>query len=133
MIDQAIIGAMVGGVGPLVVDFAKSLLQRFMPVDAYKPTNIAEWVEMQRIELEKFKAMQDSGADTGIPIVNAVIRLQRPLYAFIALGIFGYQELFMLAGATPTTATLTSAVVFWLFGEKIQIRTRAAMVGEGAK
>lgn len=108
----------LAGLGPVAVDLVKSVIGRFFPSDGYKPANIAEWLQIQQIELEKFKAMQDTGTDTGVPWANVLLRLQKPAYASLVLLIWAYQEWAFPAGANDNVITFAQAIGFWLFGEK---------------
>lgn len=104
--------------GPLAVELGKGLIQRFVAPDSFKPTSVAEWLQMRTSDLEMFKAMQDTGAGTSFPWVEAVVKLQRPFVAALALGTWALQELTMPGGATPACANFASAVGFYLFGDR---------------
>jgi hypothetical protein len=112
--------------GPLAIDLVKSFIGRAFPVDSYKPTSIAEWLQMQQLDLDRFKAMQDSGQDTGVPWANVLIRLQKPAYASLALLVWAYQETFLPGGATPSVITFAQAIGFWLFGDRSLFTGKAA-------
>lgn len=104
---------------PLVVDLGKSLIGRFINTDGYKPANVGEWLQMRASDVDLFKAMNDAGgAGTSYPWVEAVVRLQRPLVAAVALGTWCMQEMTLPGGATPATANFAAAVGFYLFGDR---------------
>jgi hypothetical protein len=108
----------LAALGPVAIDLVKSVIGRVFPVDSYKPANIAEWLQMQQIDLDRFKAMQDSGIDTGVPWANVVLRLQKPVYASLVLVVWAYQEATMPTGATPAVVNFAQAIGFWLFGDR---------------
>ena len=115
----------LAGLGPVAVDLVKSLIGRFLPTQEYKPASIAEWVQMQQLELEKFKAMQDSGGDTGVPWANVLLRLQKPAYASLIVLVWAYQEYALPGGANDSVVQFAQAIGFWLFGERVVMKARA--------
>lgn len=113
----------LAGLGPVAIDLVKSLIGRFLPSTEYKPTSIAEWMQMQQLELDRFKAMQDPGADTGVPWANVLIRLQKPAYASLIVLVWAYQEAVLPGGANDSVVQFAQAIGFWLFGERVLIRS----------
>ena len=107
---------------PALVDAAKAAINRFITPDTFKPANMAEVIQLQTLELEKFKAMNDaSGADAW---VQNIIKLQRPVIAAVALTVWAYSEI----THTPNTdaQTLAQCVFFYLFGERTMLKTGRA-------
>lgn len=104
--------------GPLVVDLGKSLIGRFINADGFKPATIGDWLAMRNSDVTMMQAMNNTGGGDSYPWVEAVVRLQRPFVAALALGIWGVQELTLPGGATPASANFAGAVGFYLFGDR---------------
>lgn len=104
--------------GPVAVDLGKSLINRFVATDNFKPATITEWLQMRASELELFKAMQDGGAGQSYPWVEAVVKLQRPAVAVVVLGTWAWQQMALPGGATEASTNFASAVGFYLFGDR---------------
>ena len=102
---------------PFAVDLGKSLINRFIAGDTFKPANIDEYVKMREVDLGFFKAMNEAGgANPSYPWVEAIVRLMRPTVTVIVLGTWAYLE---LVGQPSTTVTnFASAVGFYLFGDR---------------
>lgn len=102
---------------PFVVDLGKSLINRFIAGDTFKPANIDEYVKMREVDLGFFKAMNEAGgANPSYPWVEAIVRLMRPSVTVIVLGTWAYLELVGQPSATVTN--FASAVGFYLFGDR---------------
>jgi len=102
---------------PFVVDLGKSLINRFVAGDTFKPANIDEYVKMREVDLGFFKAMNEAGGtNPSYPWVEAVVRLMRPSVTIIVLGTWAYLELNGQPSATVTN--FASAVGFYLFGDR---------------
>ena len=102
---------------PFAVDLGKSLISRFIAPDNFKPANVAEWSTMQEMQLRLFTAMNNAGgANPSYLWVEAVVRLQRPAVAAVALGTWCYSH---LAGIdSPALDNFAGAVGFYLFGDR---------------
>ena len=102
---------------PFAVDLGKSLINRFIAGDTFKPANISEYIDMRRMDLDFFKAMNDAGGTNPSYLwVEAIVRLMRPSVTIIVLGTWAYLE---LNGQSSTTVTnFASAVGFYLFGDR---------------
>lgn len=99
---------------PVVVRAGNALVQRFIAPDAVKPTSVAEVVQLQQLELERFRVLQD--ADKGgatYQWVEAVRKLQRPAVV-IGLGVA-----FLVSPDSQNLANMFSVVTFYLFGERV--------------
>ncbi len=119
------------GLAPLVIDFGKNLLNRWLPAESYKPANIQEYIQMKTLDLERFKAGQDPGTDTGFPVVNAMLRLQKPAFATLVLMVWAWQENTLPTGASESVQTFAQTIGFWMFGETglfVGKKTAAAVV-----
>lgn len=102
---------------PLVVDFGKTAINRWITPDMFKPGNIDEYVKMRNVDLEFFKAMNNAGgANPSYPWVEAIVRLMRPSVVIIVLGTWCY--LHYLGKSTPVVDNFASAVGFYLFGDR---------------
>lgn len=106
----------LAALAPLAVDLGKSLIGKFIGAD-FKPANVADWLTMQKADLDKFIAInQAGGTNPSYPWVEAVIRLQRPLVATIALCTWAYS----CTWGTPSPAVdnFAAAIGFYLFGDR---------------
>jgi hypothetical protein len=102
---------------PFVVDLGKSLINRFIAGDTFKPANIDEYVKMREVDLGFFKAMNEAGgANPSYPWVEAIVRLMRPTVTVMVLGTWAYLELTNQPSTTVTN--FASAVGFYLFGDR---------------
>lgn len=112
--------------GPLAVELGKSLIGRFIAPDTFKPATVDDWLKMRAADVEMFKAMQDNGDGTGYPWVSAIIRLQRPAVAVIALSTWAYQSIYVPGGATETVSNFAACIGFYLFGDRTLFYARKA-------
>jgi hypothetical protein len=102
---------------PFVVDLGKSLINRFIAGDTFKPANIDEYVKMREVYLGFFKAMNEAGgSNPSYPWVEAIVRLMRPTVTVMVLGTWAYLELTNQPSSTVTN--FASAVGFYLFGDR---------------
>lgn len=101
---------------PLVVDLGKALIGKFVGSD-FKPANVADWLAMQRMDIDRFTALNNAGgAGQSYQWVEAVVRLQRPLVAAVALAVWAYTR----TSGVPSDAVdnFAGAVGFYLFGDR---------------
>lgn len=113
----------LAALAPLAVDLGKSLIGRFIAPEQFKPATINEWTQMQNTQLQLFKAMNDAGgANASYPWVEAIVRLQRPLVAALALGTWVYTR----TAGVPSDAVdnFAAAVGFYLFGDRTLFYTK---------
>lgn len=106
----------LAALAPLAVDLGKSLIGKFIGAD-FRPANLADWLAMQKADLDKFVAIsQAGGTNPSYPWVEAVIRLQRPVVATIALCTWAYSR----TAGTPSEAidNFAAAIGFYLFGDR---------------
>lgn len=102
---------------PFVVDLGKSLVNRFIAGDTFKPANIEEYVKMKEMDLSFFKVMNEAGgSNPSYPWVEAIVRLMRPSVTIIVLGTWCWLEYNMTPSVTVTN--FASAVGFYLFGDR---------------
>lgn len=102
---------------PVVMDLGKSLINKFVAPDQFKPATIEQYSKMKEIDLEFFKVMNDAGAgNPSYPWVEAVTRLMRPGIGLIVLATWAYMHIQGIS--TPEVDNFASAVGFYLFGER---------------
>ncbi len=102
---------------PFVVDLGKSLINRFIAGDTFKPANIDEYLKMRGMDLDFFKTMNDAGGTNPSYLwVEAIVRLMRPSVTMIVLGTWAYLEL--EGKSIPEVTNFASAVGFYLFGDR---------------
>jgi hypothetical protein len=108
---------MLTAFAPVVVDLGKSLINKFIAPDQFKPATIEQYSKMKEIDLEFFKVMNEVGSgNPSYPWVEAVVRLMRPIIGVMVLAVWSY---------TVATGTMSeevnnfaSAIGFYLFGER---------------
>lgn len=107
----------LAALGPLAVDFGKSLIARFIAPSEFKPATIEQYTQMRQLDLDMFKAMNEAGgSNQSYPWVEAIIRLQRPTVVAIVLLTWAY--LMMLGEASDAVNNFASAIGFYLFGDR---------------
>lgn len=103
--------------GPLAVELGKSLISRFVAPSEFKPATIEQYVQMRQMDLDMFKAMNEAGGtNPSYPWVEAIIRLQRPLVAFIALSVWAWSHTYGVASAEVDN--FSAIIGFYLFGDR---------------
>lgn len=108
---------LLAALGPLAVDLGKSLINRFISSDTYKPANIDEFLKMKDSEMAMFNALNNAGgANPSYPWVEAVVRLMRPVVAIVALGVWSYSR--TLGTPAPEIDNFAAAIGFYLFGDR---------------
>ncbi|HJV86913.1 MAG TPA: hypothetical protein VJ698_15715 [Noviherbaspirillum sp.] len=115
----------LAAIAPLGVELGKSLISRFLGQADFKPANIDDWLKMRGVDLDMFKAMNDAGgANPSYPWVEAIVRLQRPMVAAVALGVWSYTQ---VAGMpSDTVNNFAAAIGFYLFGDRTLFYVRKA-------
>ncbi len=107
----------LAALGPVAVDLGKSLINKFIAPDQFKPATIEQYAQMKQIDLEFFKVMNEAGGgNPSYPWVEAVIRLMRPTIGLLVLTTWVIMHLKSIA--TPEVDNFASAVGFYLFGER---------------
>jgi hypothetical protein len=106
----------LAALGPLAVDLGKSLINRFVAPDQFKPATIDQYVQMKQVDLEFFKVMNEVGSAPSYPWVEALVRLMRPTIGLLVLSIWAYMHI--NGTATEEVNNFASAVGFYLFGER---------------
>lgn len=113
----------LAALGPLAVDLGKSLINRFIAPDVFKPATIDDYTKMRSLDLEMFKAMNDAGgANPSYPWVEAIVRMQRPFVAAIVLATWAGMT---VAGqSSESVNNFAAAIGFYLFGDRTLFYTR---------
>lgn len=105
------------GIAPLGVEFGKALIAKYFGAAEFKPSNLDQWLQMRGFDLELFKAMNDAGgANPSYPWVEAIIRLQRPAIAIVALCVWGWSH--TVGIPSDDVNNFTGAIGFYLFGDR---------------
>jgi len=108
---------LLAGLGPIVTDLGKSLINRYVAPDVFKPATIDQYVKMKQIDLDMFKAMNEAGGgNPSYPWVEAIIRLMRPTVGAIVFGVWAYLKL--TNQPSEAVDNFASAVGFYLFAER---------------
>ena len=108
---------------PLGVEAGKAAIQRWLAPDQVKPANFSDLIELRKLDLEHFKALQGGGG-ASYAWVEAIRQLQRPVFAAGVLGVWAYQA----ASGEPSTTVgnMAAAVGFYLFGDRTLFYIRGA-------
>ena len=102
---------------PVVMDLGKSLINKFIAPDVFKPATIEQYAQMKQIDLEFFKVMNEAGSgNPSYPWVEALVRIMRPLIGILVLSTW----VFTVVSGNPSEEVnnFASAVGFYLFGER---------------
>lgn len=108
---------LLAALGPLAVDLGKSLINRFVVSDVVKPANVDDYIKMRQFDLDMFKAMNEAGgSNSSYPWVEAVVRLQRPVIAALALTTWAYTK----TAGTPSDSVdnFVATIGFYLFADR---------------
>lgn len=109
----------LAALGPVAVDLGKSLINRFIAPDQFKPATIEQYAKMKEIDLEFFKTMNEAGGgNASYPWVEAIIRLMRPLIGIIVLSTWAYLALVGAGVVNEQVSNFASVIGFYLFGER---------------
>jgi len=115
----------LAALGPLAVDLGKSLINRFIAPEQFKPATIEQYAKMRELDLEMFKAMNEAGgANPSYPWVEAVVRLMRPSVAVIVLGTWAIMTL--EGQSSSAVENFAAAIGFYLFGDRTLFYSRKA-------
>lgn len=102
---------------PVVVDLGKSLINKFVAPDQFKPATIEQYTQMKNIDLEFFKVMNEvGGGNPSYPWVEAIVRLMRPIIGIMVLAVWCYTV--ASGNMNDQVNNFASAVGFYLFGER---------------
>lgn len=111
---------------PLAVDLGKSLINRFVATEDFKPQSVDDWLKMRNFDLEMFKAINNAGGSNPTYLwVEAIVRLQRPLVASIALGVWAWTHTY--GAPHPDVDNFAAVIGFYLFGDRTLFYTKKAL------
>lgn len=111
---------------PLAVDLGKSLIAKFVAPENFKPATIEQYVEVKKIDLEMFKALNEAGGSNPSYLwVEAIVRLQRPLVVAIALGAWAWTHI--MGTPSPEVDNFAAIVGFYLFGDRTMFYAKNGM------
>jgi hypothetical protein len=109
----------LAALGPVAVDLGKSLINRFIALDQFKPATIEQYAKMKEIDLEFFKVMNEAGGgNPSYPWVEAIVRLMRPAIGIIVLSTWAYLALAGDGVVNEQVSNFASVIGFYLFGER---------------
>jgi len=109
----------LAALGPVAVDLGKSLINRFIAPEQFKPATIEQYAKMKEIDLEFFKTMNEAGGgNPSYPWVEAIVRLMRPLIGIIVLSTWAYLALVGNGVVNEQVSNFASVIGFYLFGER---------------
>jgi hypothetical protein len=109
----------LAALGPVAVDLGKSLINRFIAPEQFKPATIEQYAKMKEIDLEFFKTMNEAGGgNPSYPWVEAIVRLMRPLIGIIVLSTWAYLALVGDGVVNEQVSNFASVIGFYLFGER---------------
>lgn len=113
----------LAALAPLLLDGGKALIGKFIGAD-FKPANVADYLAIQKAELDKFAALNAAGgANPSYPWVEAIVRLQRPAVGALVLLIWGYSK---TAGVpSDSIDNFAAAIGFYLFGDRTLFHIKA--------
>lgn len=102
---------------PLAVDLGKSLISKFVAPDTFKPATIEQYTEMKKLDLEMFNALNNAGGtNPSYMWVEAIVRMQRPLVAFVALATWCWSHTYGVP--SPEVDNFAAVIGFYLFGDR---------------
>jgi hypothetical protein len=102
---------------PLAVDLGKSLIAKFVAPDQFKPATIEQYTQVKQLDLDMFKALNEAGgSNASYPWVEAIVRLQRPMVAVVALSVWATTHLYGIA--SPEVDNFAAIIGFYLFGDR---------------
>ena len=111
---------------PLAVDLGKTLINRFIATEDFKPQTVDDWLKMRNFDLEMFKAINNAGGTNPTYLwVEAIVRLQRPLVAAIALGVWAWSHTYGVPH--PDVDNFAAVIGFYLFGDRTLFYTKKAL------
>lgn len=115
------------------------MISRFLAPKEFRPSTIDEWEKMQRLDMERFKTLNEAGGTNPTYLwVEAIIRLQRPFVVSVTLATWAACHLLMLAGPlglslAPAFSSFVTGVdnaaaivSFYLFGERTMLGSTTA-------
>lgn len=112
--------------GPYIVELIKKFgdgILNKMGLDGFKPTTIDDYIKLKEFDLKLFEAINNAGGgNPSYPWVEAFIRLQRPVIAFVVIVTWSISHLY--AYTTKPELDLTTinnfaeVIGFYLFADR---------------
>lgn len=110
---------------PSLIELGKAAIGKFIGGD-FKPATAKDWLDMKRLDLEQFQAINAAGgANPSYKWVEAIVRLQRPFVVAVALGLWAYTHGTGQGGDTSTVDNFAATVGFYLFGDRTLFHIKA--------
>lgn len=112
--------------GPALKDGVSALFKKFTGDAGAKPANVQEAVQLMEAGTKQLEARARVGDAEGPTYqwVTAIIKLQRPAIVYTTMGTFLLMSLFDIGSeqSRVMVATFGQVVVFWLFGERYELK-----------
>lgn len=118
----------LAAIAPLLVDGGKALIQKYLAPEEFKPAKVEDYVQMRRLDLEMFQAMNAAGGtNPTYPWAEAVVRLMRPAVAATVLLVWAM--LHAQGGVdTASVDNFAAAIGFYLFGDRTLFYAKRSVV-----
>lgn len=115
---------MLAAIAPVVVEAGKAAVQRWIAPDQVKALTVEDALKLKEHDLKFFTTLTqaDQGGDT-YPWVEAIRKLQRPMVVVAVLFTWSYLHLTGTGTETTMVDNMTSAVGFYLFGDRTMFYT----------
>jgi hypothetical protein len=108
---------LLAALGPVAVDLGKSLINKFIAPDQFKPATIDQYVQMKQLDLEMFKTINEAGGgNPSYQWVEALVRLMRPIVGILVLVTWAFTVI--SGNMSEEVNNFASAIGFYLFGER---------------
>lgn len=109
---------LLGALGPILAKLASAAIDRWVRPETFKPATIDEVEKLARIEIDRFRAMNDiAGNATTYPWVTAIIQLQRPTVVAVLL-LLALWQVATFGEVSSFTANALGVVGSYLFMDR---------------
>ncbi len=115
---------MLAAIAPVFVEAGKAAVQRWIAPDQVKAMTVDDVIKLKEQDLKFFTTLTqaDAGGET-YPWVEAIRKLQRPIVVIAVLGTWSLLHLTNTGGDMSMVDNMTSAVGFYLFGDRTMFYT----------
>lgn len=118
---------LIAAIVPLLTEAGRAgvdIVNGKFATDEFKPSNIAEVVTLQEQQLKLFEAINSQGGQS-YPLVEAIIRLQRPVVVLGVVLVWGYAH---ASGMADTSGVDNAAGIIgsYLFADRTLFHSRKA-------
>ena len=118
--------------GPAIKDGAMALIKKWTGDAAGKPANATELIQLMEAESRQLEARIKAGDTEGAtyPWIIGVIKLQRPIIvyltviSFLTMAVLSYNGFTYQNNAMEMVCNMASTVIFWLFGERYNMKVQ---------